>query len=224
MSEMQVQYITHSGSDLLVVNAARVSFAKESKELNDKDQKLITYLAEHKHWLPFRHPQVTLRCKAPLPIARHLGKHQVGFSWSEESRRYIDTPPEFYWPDKWRKRADNKKQGSSDEVFETEPLVAIREWERGQVVAAPSKLQSLMVAMYNGLVALGVAPEQARMILPQNMMVNWVWTGSLLGWAQMCKARLADDAQRETQEFARKVQDVVAPLYPVSWDNLTRYL
>ena len=224
MSEMQVQYITHSGSDLLVVNAARVSFAKESKELNDKDQKLITYLAEHKHWLPFRHPQVTLRCKAPLPIARHLGKHQVGFSWSEESRRYIDTPPEFYWPDKWRKRADNKKQGSSDEVFETEPLVAIREWERGQVVAAPSKLQSLMVAMYNGLVALGVAPEQARMILPQNMMVNWVWTGSLLGWAQMCKARLADDAQRETQEFARKVQDVVAPLYPVSWDNLMRYL
>ena len=224
MSEMQVQYIAHSGSDLLVVNAARVSFAKESKELNDKDQKLITYLAEHKHWLPFRHPQVTLRCKAPLPIARHLGKHQVGFSWSEESRRYIDTPPEFYWPDKWRKRADNKKQGSSDEVFETEPIVAIREWERGQVVAAPSKLQSLMVAMYNGLVALGVAPEQARMILPQNMMVNWVWTGSLLGWAQMCKARLADDAQRETQEFARKVQDVVAPLYPVSWDNLMRYL
>ena len=224
MSEMQVQYITHSGSDLLVVNAARVSFAKESKQFNDKDQKLITYLAEHKHWLPFRHPQVTLRCKAPLPIARHLGKHQVGFSWSEESRRYIDTPPEFYWPDKWRKRADNKKQGSSDEVFETEPLVAIREWERGQVVAAPSKLQSLMVAMYNGLVALGVAPEQARMILPQNMMVNWVWTGSLLGWAQMCKARLADDAQRETQEFARKVQDVVAPLYPVSWDNLMRYL
>ena len=224
MSEMQVQYITHSGSDLLVVNAARVSFAKESKQFNDKDQKLITYLAEHKHWLPFRHPQVTLRCKAPLPIARHLGKHQVGFSWSEESRRYIDTPPEFYWPDKWRKRAENKKQGSSDEVFETEPIVAIREWERGQVVAAPSKLQSLMVAMYNGLVALGVAPEQARMILPQNMMVNWVWTGSLLGWAQMCKARLADDAQRETQEFARKVQDVVAPLYPVSWDNLTRYL
>ena len=224
MSEMQVQYITHSGSDLLVVNAARVSFAKESKRFNDKDQKLITYLAEHKHWLPFRHPQVTLRCKAPLPIARHLGKHQVGFSWSEESRRYIDTPPEFYWPDKWRKRAENKKQGSSDEVFETEPIVAIREWERGQVVAAPSKLQSLMVAMYNGLVALGVAPEQARMVLPQNMMVNWVWTGSLLGWAQMCKARLADDAQRETQEFARKVQDVVAPLYPVSWDNLMRYL
>ena len=201
------------------VNAARVSFAKESKQFNDKDQKLITYLAEHKHWLPFRHPQVTLRWKAIV-----TGKHQVGFSWSEESRRYIDTPPEFYWPDKWRKRAENKKQGSSDEVFETEPIVAIREWERGQVVAAPSKLQSLMVAMYNGLVALGVAPEQARMILPQNMMVNWVWTGSLLGWAQMCKARLADDAQRETQEFARKVQDVVAPLYPVSWDNLTRYL
>ena len=224
MSEMQVQYIAHSGNDLLVVNAARVSFAKESKQFNDKDQKLITYLAEHTHWLPFRHPQVTLRCKAPMFVARQVGKHQTGFSWSEESRRYIDTPPEFYWPDKWRKRADNKKQGSSDEVFETEPLVAIREWERGQVVAAPSKLQSLMVAMYNGLVALGVAPEQARMILPQNMMVNWVWTGSLLGWAQMCKVRLADDAQRETQEFARKVQDVVAPLYPVSWDNLMRYL
>ena len=100
MSEMQVQYIAHSGNDLLVVNAARVSFAKESKEFNDKDQKLITYLAEHKHWLPFRHPQVTLRCKAPMFVARQLGKHQVGFSWSLESRRYIDTPPECYWPDK----------------------------------------------------------------------------------------------------------------------------
>ena len=115
MSEMQVQYITHSGSDLLVVNAARVSFAKESKEFNNKDEKLIKYLTEHEHWLPFRHPHVTLRCKAPMFVARQLGKHQVGFSWSEESRRYIDTPPEFYWPAKWRKRADSVKQGSSDE-------------------------------------------------------------------------------------------------------------
>ena len=211
MSEMQVQYITHSGSDLLVVNAARVSFAKESKEFNDKDQKLIKYLAEHKHWLPFRHPQVTLRCKAPMFVARQLGKHQVGFSWSEESRRYIDTPPEFYWPAKWRKRAEDKKQGSTDEEvdFEAEEWSMCCDWALEQ---------------YQDMLSEGVCPEQARMVLPQNMMVNWVWTGSLLGWAQMCKARLADDAQRETQEFARKVQDVVAPLYPVSWDNLMRYL
>ena len=211
MSEMQVQYITHSGSDLLVVNAARVSFAKESKKFNDKDQKLITYLAEHKHWLPFRHPKVTLRCKAPMFVARQLGKHQVGFDWSEESRRYIDKPPEFYWPDKWRKRAEDKKQGSTDEEvdFEAEEWSMCCDWALEQ---------------YQHMLSQGVCPEQARMILPQNMMVNWVWTGSLLGLAQMCKARLADDAQRETQEFARKVQDVVAPLYPVSWDNLMKYL
>lgn len=220
MSEMQVQYIAHSGSDLLVVNAARVSFAKESKQFNDKDQKLITYLAEHKHWLPFRHPQVTLRCKAPLPIARHLGKHQVGFSWSEESRRYIDTPPEFYWPDKWRKRAENKKQGSTDE--ESEWMIGDKDGQTYEDYGW-SLIESLS-ELYTNMIHHGVAPEQARLILPLNMMVNWVWTGSLLGWAQMCKARLADDAQRETQEFARKVQDVVAPLYPVSWDNLMKYL
>ena len=219
MSEMQVQYITHSGSDLLVVNAARVSFAKESKRFNDKDQKLITYLAEHKHWLPFRHPQVTLRCKAPMFVARQLGKHQVGFSWSEESRRYIDTPPEFYWPDKWRKRAENKKQGSTDQDVTHKAF--------GNFCDLPvysEEIALIALDLYTDMLRHDYAPEQARMILPQNMMVNWVWTGSLLGWAQMCKARLADDAQRETQEFARKVQDVVAPLYPVSWDNLMRYL
>ena len=246
MTDMRVEYVTHYGDDLSPVNAARVSMNKQSDwevvgyneevdvdsrtiilvpqhMLSYKDRNLIAYLAKHKHTSCFEHQGATLRLKVPIFIARQIQRHRT-FSYNEVSRRYVDSAPEFYWPDKWRKRADNKKQGSSDEVFETEPLVAIREWERGQVVAAPSKLQSLMVAMYNGLVALGVAPEQARMILPQNMMVNWVWTGSLLGWAQMCKARLADDAQRETQEFARKVQDVVAPLYPVSWDNLMRYL
>ena len=155
----------------------------------------------------------------PMFVARQLGKHQVGFSWSEESRRYIGTPPEFYWPDKWRKRAENKKQGSTDQDVTHKAF--------GNFCDLPvysEEIALIALDLYTDMLRHDYAPEQARMVLPQNMMVNWVWTGSLLGWAQMCKARLADDAQRETQEFARKVQDVVAPLYPVSWDNLTRYL
>jgi len=114
---MKIEYMTHSGSDLLVVNAARCSFGKEVEELLVMDERLINFLAREHHLLPFRHPQITLRCKAPIFLARQLGKHQVGFSWSEESRRYITNEPEFYWPDKWRKAAENVKQGSSNEEF-----------------------------------------------------------------------------------------------------------
>lgn len=215
---MKADYMCHNGDDLTVVNAARVSFSKESKELNDKDVKLLNFLAREKHVLPFRHPHLTLRCKAPIFVARQLMKHQVGLSWSEESRRYIDDPPEFYWPDKWRRRADNVKQGSSEEEFD--PL----DWK--DATWEPTWQQELRMDIgilerwYLNMISEGCAPEQARMILPQNMYTNWVWTGSLLAWVQMLKLRLDSHAQRETQDFAKLVVPHLEKLYPVSFKAL----
>lgn len=210
---MQVELVDHHGSDLLVVNAARTSFAKESKEFDAKDAKLINFLAREKHVLPFRHPQITLRCKAPIFLARQLGKHQVGLSWSEESRRYIDSEPEFFWPDKWRKRAENVKQGSSDEEVDNAEM-----W-----MAAAQEHKNNIVAFYNAAIAADMAPELARMILPQNMYVNWVWTGSLLSFFEMYKLRSEAHAQKEARDFAEQVRDVIAPLYPVSWSALEEH-
>lgn len=232
---MKVEYVTHSGSDLLVVDAARASFGKQSQwdvqyeevvdvdtrcisyfpiySLSEKDTKLINYLAREHHFLPFRHPQVTLRCKAPIFVARQLGKYQVGFSWSEESRRYITTEPEFFYPDKWRKRAENVKQGSSDEE------VGDDDWAYG-LPSAISRHMSDAIYLYNDMLDSEVAPELARMILPQNMYTTWVWTGSLLGWVHIIKERTAPTAQRETKQFAEMVATQIKKLYPVSYRAL----
>lgn len=211
---MNVELIEHMGSDLSVVNAARVSFAKVSEEFNDKDAKLINYLAREKHILPFRHPTISVRCKAPIFLARQLGKHQVGLTWSEESRRYIDSEPEFFWPDKWRKRAENVKQGSSYEEVDNAEM-----W-----MAAAQEHKKNLVAFYNAAIAAHIAPELARMILPQNMYVNWVWTGSLLAFYQTYKLRSEGHAQYEAQDFANRLEAVVAPLYPASWAALKEHV
>jgi thymidylate synthase (FAD) len=238
---MQVDYVTHSGDDLLVVDAARVSFSKASEwervtvveatqdggtweeyvhKLKDKDAKLINYLAREKHVLPFRHPAITLRCKAPLFLARQLGKHQAGMSWSEESRRYIDSPPEFWWPNKWRKRAEDKKQGSTDEAID---LASVDVQGEISLAVHVDMANAWAVNTYNLLLGEGVAPEQARMVLPQNMMVNWVWTGTLLSWAHMYKLRTGHGAQQEAVEFAELVAAQIEPLFPVSWSALMEY-
>lgn len=252
---MEVSYITHSGSDLLVCNSARVSFAKSANEevsyfpdmeqaeafskeangrveydyiqedwivthLREKDRKLINFLARERHVLPFRHPQITLRCCAPISIARQLGKHQVGLSWSEESRRYIDSPPTFFYPESWRKRADNVKQGSSDEIITTMKFTNnVESWD-GEVANFYQLHIEHSAQLYQSMLDSGVAPEQARFVLPQGMEVNWVWTGSLLSFFEMYKLRSEGSAQREAQHFARLVKDVIQPLYPVSWDAL----
>lgn len=227
---MNVEYMDHSGDDLLIVNAARTSFAKESKELTDKDAKLIHFLAREKHLLPFRHPTVTFRCRAPLFVARQLGKHQSGMSWSEESRRYIDDEPEFYWPDKWRKRAENVKQGSSDEEVirlqtKTFPTIYPSGVE-GPWIDTHRLAKTLVdraLSVYKEMLEAKVAPEQARMVLPQNMYINWVWTGTLLAWVHMVKQRTAPDTQRETQHFAQLVKAHLEKLYPVSMQALMEH-
>lgn len=231
---MKTEYVCHSGSDLLVVDAARASFGKQSEwdwqlfpefpgsedmeeraVLKEKDVKLIKFLAREKHLLPFRHPTVTLRCRAPLFVARQLGKHQAGMSWSEESRRYITTEPEFYWPDKWRKKAENVKQGSSDEAVQ----VTAEGMDYSENI--PEDAVAHCLEAYLRMLDLEVAPELARMILPQNMMITWVWTGSLLSWVHMIKERTAPTTQRETQEFARMVEAIMKNLFPVSMEALT---
>lgn len=207
---MKVTYIEHMGSDLSVVNAARVSFSKNSKVLSLKDENLLVFLARHKHEMPFAHPHVTLHIKAPIFVARQLGKHQVGFVWSEVSRRYVDSDPEFYTPKVWRKRAPNKKQGSLKEEVDNNPGVN----------TGAGELTDTVLAQYKWMLEQEVAPELARMVLPQSMYTEWYWTGSLLGWARVVSLRSSGDAQEEVQEIAKGISEVLKGLYPKSWKAL----
>jgi len=209
---MEAKLVDHMGSDLTIVNAARVSFAKESEQMDDKDERLIHYLAEHGHWSPFAHAFMQFRIKAPLFVARQLVKHQVGLSWNEVSRRYVDDPPEFYNPKVWRGKPKNSKQGSDGEVEDQNSAKLILE-----------QTNLLAYKNYNTMIAAGVAPEQARMILPQTMMTEWYWSGSLQAFARVCKQRLDDHTQEETQVIAGLIQERAAALFPVSWDALTMH-
>ena len=212
---MKVELLEIMGSDLTVVNAARVSFAMESEEFGSRDKKLIKYLAKHNHWTPFAHVQIQFRVKAPVFVARQLVKHQVGLVWNEVSRRYVDFVPEFHAPEAWRKRADNKKQGSSDEIFEgkQEERWDIKYWD----------LMQNAETLYDNMIASGVAPEQARMVLPQSMMTEWYWTGSLAAFARVVKQRVSSDAQYECQIIAQKIDQILANTEEVSysWACLT---
>ena len=208
------------GSDLSVVNAARVSFAKESElewvqredsptmykqTLSEKDRKLITYLAKHNHWSPFGHASLQFHIKAPIFVARQLVKHQVGLVWNEVSRRYVDDEPEFYIPKVWRKKPEGSiKQGSSDETVEYDIAGTIEYTKQ----------------TYKNLLREGIAPEMARMVLPQNMYTEWYWSGTLYAFARVCELRCKDDSQRETRDIAWKINELVKQKFPVSWEAL----
>ena len=226
---MKAEYISHMGDDLTVVNAARVSFDKESVGelgenvymvdggfeqeylLSDKDKGLIGYLAKHGHWTPFSHPQITMRYTVPIFIARQEFKHIVGFTRNEVSRRYVDDTPEFYTPDTWRSRPEGSvKQGSGGSSEESES-VAI--WY--------DKVLCEAYDTYVMMIDLGIAPEQARMVLPQSMYTSYYITGSLAAFARMVKQRSDPHAQVEIQELAKMVDEIIRPLYPVSWEALT---
>ena len=217
---MRVDYVSHSGDDLLVVDAARCSFDKQSEwgidgELLEKDQKLIRFLAREGHWLPFRHPQLTLRIHAPLFVLRQLDKHQVGFSTSEVSRRYVTNEPEFY-QFAWRHRPDGSiKQGSGNEASADAAIRADREYWCSVGAALDG---------YHHLLDQGIAPEQARAVLPQSMYTTQVKTGSLLGWVQMYKLRIDSHAQREIQDLAKMVYRHLRDHFPFSTKAIKEYL
>jgi thymidylate synthase (FAD) len=209
-----VTYMDHMGNDNSVVDAARVSFDKVSSYYTiEQNNKLINYLAKHNHWSPFAHTSIKMKFKAPVFIARQLAKHQVGFAWNEVSRRYVDFTPECWVPDNFRMRAENKKQGSSDELVKDPEL--LQDYKN---------MCSAALIMYDRLLENGVCPEQARAVLPQSMYTEWVWTGSLYAWARMVSLRSHDTAQSEVREYAKAVSNVCTNLFPISWRALNEHI
>jgi thymidylate synthase (FAD) len=204
MTQIEATYIDHMGSDLSVVNAARVSFGKKHDTFQDKDAGLIKYLAKHKHLSPFGHAYAKFHVKAPIFVARQLVKHKC-FTRNEVSRRYVDDTPEFYVPEVWRGRSEDKKQGSDG------------------VSHPPMWLDPTMAQvldLYNCMIDDGVAPEQARMVLPQSTMTEWYWSGSLDAFADMCRLRCASDTQYETRVAADQINTEMFKLFPVAWEAL----
>lgn len=232
---MKAELIDYMGNDLRVVNAARVSFSKESEleyppvcrydcncgephwedysdqpRLNKSDEKLITYLANHNHWTPFSHVIISIRETVPIFVARQRFKHTVGFSYNEVSRRYVDDKPEFFYPEFWRGKPKNAKQGSSEEVIH---------WSGKNINY--NDLMDLCLSEYQHAIESGVAPEQARMVLPQSMYTSYYVTGSLAAWARAYNLRSDSHAQLEIQELAQQWNDIIQPLCPASWTALT---
>lgn len=209
---MQVTLINSMGTDQTVVDAARVSFAKKADNYTEaQNEKLIQYLARHNHWTPFGHAQATFHIEAPVFVARQLVKHQVGLVWNEVSRRYVDDSPRFFSPSSWRPRSEDKKQGSDkhDQIYDMRQAWKIYE----SAIHDISKTYSILLDM-------GVAPEQARMVLPQSMMTEWYWTGSLAAWSRVCRLRISDDAQAETERIAKDISREMQQLFPISWAAL----
>ena len=200
------------GDDLTVVNAARVSFSKESKELTEGDKKLITYLAKHNHVSPFFHPQIRLRIKMPIFVAREWYRHTVGFARNEVSRRYVDSAPDCYLPEveSIRERDPNLKQGSKSTA--TDNAHYAKECIQDLTCSA--------IDTYNALLAAKVAPEVARMILPQSMHTEFIETASLYAYARLCKLRLSPDAQHEIRLYAEALSNLLEKEFPVSWSAL----
>jgi thymidylate synthase (FAD) len=220
ISNIKVELLDSMGSDLEVVNAARVSFKKQSSfeydkddpfnlYLNNKDINLIKYLANNNHHTPFGHCFLSFRIKAPIFIARQLAKHQIGLCWNEVSRRYVDDEPEFYLPQSWRYRGENIKQGSSDFIINEEIFCSDK---------ISKDLCQNALNTYSYLIKIGVCPEQARMILPQNMMTEWIWSGSLLAFLRVCKLRLDPHTQKETTLVAKEIIKYIKEHFPESWN------
>ncbi len=217
---IEVTYIDHMGSDLTVANAARVSFGKTSEmeedpwgppRLKKKDDRLIRYLAREKHISPFGHCFASFHIKAPIFVARQLVKHKF-LRWNEISRRYVDDEPEFYTPDAWRGRSADKKQGSDGVVSTSQ-----------SIMTSSSKANMWSLRYYQTLLNQGVAPEQARMVLPQSTMTEWYWSGSLDAFADMCRLRITPDTQYESRQVALGVDKIMLRLFPVSWEALEGY-
>jgi thymidylate synthase (FAD) len=232
MSQIEVNTIDHMGSDLSVVNAARVSFGKKSEELgfvsrgekclrpiiHDTDKRLIKYLAKHRHMSPFGHAFASFHVKAPIFVARQLVKHKF-LRWNEISRRYVDDEPEFYVPDQWRERSSDKKQGSSDTVVE---FLRMQGFGEQSVHDGSFKHQMHSLDLYRDMVTAGVCPEQARMVLPQSTMTEWYWSGSLDAFSDMCKLRCKEDTQLETRIVANTISEEMNYLFPISWESLQK--
>ena len=237
---IEVTHIDHMGSDLSVVNAARVSFGKKrealgtvtvndktSVVLHDTDRKLIKYLAKHKHMSPFGHAFASFHIKAPIFVARQLVKHKF-LRWNEISRRYVDSDPEIYYPidDVWRGKSEDKKQGSFGEVDlkkDTLPIISERLQQNSYQACILEDLiegNEWQLKLYKDMIKAGIAPEQARMVLPQSTMTEWYWSGSLDAFSDMCNLRCKPDTQAETRVVADAISKEMKELFQISWEAL----
>lgn len=218
MTQIKATYVDHMGSDLSVVNSARVSFGKSHKEFQEgKDTNLIKFLARNKHMSPFGHAFASFHVKAPIFVARQLVKHKF-LRWNEVSRRYVDDTPEFYQPKAWRGRSEDKKQGSSGEVKCYQSL-----WDFQNATEDVFENDDESLRLYQHLLEQGICPEQARMVLPQNTMTEWYWSGSLDAFADMCNLRLKEDTQFESRLVAQDISREMVKLFPVSWKELVNH-
>lgn len=207
---MKAEYVDHMGSDVTVVNAARVSFDKHVTEMSEKDVKLLKYLAEHNHWTPYSHPQITMRETVPIFVARQRFKHMVGFTYNEVSRRYVSDDPELFLPEEWRASAENVKQGSASYAVDVPGITE-----------GVDQHYRTSLALYKDLLEKGVCAEQARMVLPQAMETSYYVTGSLSAWARAYNLRSEKTAQKEIQTLAGSWRAIIKPLFPASWAALT---
>ena len=214
MTQPNVEMLHLMGDDLMVVNAARVSFAKESTEFKEQDGKLINYLAKHNHISPFFHPQIQFRIRMPIFVAREWYRHQIGFSRNEVSRRYVSDRPVCWIPDEseFREKDPKVKQGSSDKIVKDHRAASIM-FERSVNNALDT---------YEELLKMNVAPEIARCVLPQSMYTEFIETGSLAAYARLYKLRTSPDAQREIQKYANQIGAILEEKFPVSWKALTQ--
>ena len=212
MKGISVELLDYMGDDLTVTNVARVSFNKWKEEFDSKDERLINYLAEHEHTSPFRHNSIQIRCKAPIFLARQLMKHQVGLSWNEISRRYVDSDIEFFEPEEWRSRPkDGIKQGSGDVSPDSQALM----FHYKQLIKECLKYTDQFKKS-------DIAPEMIRMMYPQSMLTDWVWTGSLQAFYHVYRLRSGEGSQKEAQVFAKKLEEVIEPLFPKAWVALKK--
>ena len=210
---MDVTLVEKMGTDLTVVNAARVSFGKKKTKFSKQDEKLIKYLARHNHWTPFGHCNLQFHIVAPIFVARQLVKHQIGLVWNEISRRYVDSEPEFYTPESWRLKAEDKKQGSSDEVWDGETV-------DDPSIAYQNICNEARSKYLHWVNVLNICPEQARMVLPQSMKTEWYWSGTLMAFARVCNLRCKPDAQLETRLITDQIDIISSAEFPVSWKAL----
>lgn len=216
MKGIEVKLIDSMGGDLSIVNSARTSFAKWKDEMDEKDERLVNYLGENLHITPFRHNCLQFRCTAPIFLARQLGKHQAGLTWNEASFRYLDEQIGYFEPESWRSRPDASiKQGSgAEEVVWLDRETRVGKAYRESVDKA--------IETYEAMLAVNVAPEMARMVLPQSMLVTWVWTGNLLAFAHVYNLRIKSNAQVEAQEFAKALAAEIPDEFKVGWKALTQ--
>lgn len=229
MKGISIKLVDHMGDCFRVFEAAKATLggSEESqfKRGETDPTRLINFLAREKHVTPFRHPQATFECEAPIAIARQLGKHQSGFSWNERSMRYKDSVIDVFVPDMFRGRPDKLHDGSTDrdvrlDVTNFSIDIGGGDYYQPDVGELYNHAVEMAVQAYECLVEAGLAPEQARFILPQGMITRWVWTGSLYGWYSVYKQRSSEHAQYEVREFARQLDEHMSKLFPIAWKAL----